>query len=167
MKKCPKCDRVQEDAKFYIKKIHLDGRKELRSYCIECGAKDRDAWRKANKLWDTARNNEYNKKNARRIRGMKLCTYWPNASWEEALAKYDQLMEDQNGVCYLCDGLDKRIHPTTGTRWCLAVDHDEKTGIVRGLLCNAHNRAIGLFNHDVDLLQKAVVYLSKSKGEAP
>jgi hypothetical protein len=29
----------------------------------------------------------------------------------------------------------------------LAVDHDHKTGEVRGILCSSHNRAIG-YNHD-------------------
>lgn len=165
MKKCPKCTRVQEDSKFYIKKRHTNGVIELRSYCIECGTKDRNAWRKANKAWDDSRNNAYNKKHARQIRGHKLKEYWPNLSWEQTLVEYDVLMEKQQGLCYLCNGLDKRIHPITGTRWALAVDHDKITGKVRGLLCNAHNRALGLFNHDIGLFEKAIAYLRKHQQE--
>jgi len=165
MKKCPKCKRIQEDDKFYIKKTHPNGIVERRSYCIECGKKDRDAWRKANKAWDDARNNAYNKKHARIIRGHKLKTaFWPDLTPEQALEKYDEMLIAQNGTCYLCNGLDKRIHPITGTRWQLAVDHDARTGKVRGLLCNAHNRALGLFNHDIGLLERSIAYLKKHGG---
>jgi len=41
------------------------------------------------------------------------------------------------------------------------IDHCHKTGKVRGLLCSNHNRAIGLFNEDPELLMAAARYLQE------
>jgi hypothetical protein len=42
----------------------------------------------------------------------------------------------------------------------LAVDHDHKTGRVRGLLCRRCKQAMGLLNEDRNLLQQMIDYLS-------
>ena len=42
---------------------------------------------------------------------------------------------------------------------CLVVDHDHKTGKVRGLLCHNCNRALGLLHDDQELMQKASEYV--------
>ena len=54
----------------------------------------------------------------------------------------------QNNSCLICE-----------ERVILVVDHCHTTGIIRGLLCNRCNRAIGLFKDNPILLQKAVDYL--------
>ena len=41
----------------------------------------------------------------------------------------------------------------------LCVDHDHKSGKVRGLLCNAWNTAIGLFEEDLGRFDAAAAYL--------
>ena len=43
----------------------------------------------------------------------------------------------------------------------LHIDHDHKTGKVRGLLCHGCNTAIGLMKDDVNILTKAIEYLKK------
>lgn len=57
--------------------------------------------------------------------------------------------EEQQGRCAICG--DK-----TGK---LFIDHDHKTGEVRGLLCHFCNSGIGLFRDDPDRLNSAIKYL--------
>jgi hypothetical protein len=45
------------------------------------------------------------------------------------------------------------------TKLSLSVDHDHKSGKIRGLLCNRCNRAIGMFEDNKELLRLAANYL--------
>lgn len=62
---------------------------------------------------------------------------------------FGTLYQSQNGACKLCGQISSNLN----------IDHDHKTGAIRGLLCNPCNRAIGLFNDDILLLKKAINYL--------
>lgn len=53
------------------------------------------------------------------------------------VAQYHQMMVDQDDKCYICG---KKPYGKT-----LAIDHDHKTGRVRGLLCRSCNLAVGKF----------------------
>ena len=66
--------------------------------------------------------------------------------------QYDALFAAQGGVCAIC------LQPAARA---LDVDHHHDSGTVRGLLCNKHNRALGLFGEDIGLLQEAIRYLEK------
>ena len=41
----------------------------------------------------------------------------------------------------------------------LSIDHDHKTGKIRGLLCFRCNTALGKFDDDIDVLASAISYL--------
>lgn len=62
------------------------------------------------------------------------------------------LNKQANSVCLLCGRVDKRM----------CIDHDHKTGRVRGLICYGCNLGIANFHEDPDVLQRVVWYL---KGE--
>ena len=65
-------------------------------------------------------------------------------------AKYNSLFELQKGRCQICGG---------DLNHGLNVDHDHKTGTVRGLLCSYCNTGLGLFRDDVSTLARAIAYL--------
>ena len=67
---------------------------------------------------------------------------------------YTLMLIKQHYKCKICKTLEGKKH--------LAVDHDHKTGKVRGLLCGPCNRALGSFKDDVDILKKAIIYLEES-----
>ena len=73
--------------------------------------------------------------------------------------EFMQMVETQGGVCPLC-GLpfDDSV---VNTRAC--VDHDHKTGKLRGILHDRCNVGLGIFKDDIELLKKAIVYLEKNR----
>ncbi len=72
------------------------------------------------------------------------------------LIDYNRMLKEQVGVCAICG------HPPKKNR--LSVDHDHKTGQVRGLLCVRCNRALPRFNDSADLLERAAAYINAAKA---
>ena len=72
--------------------------------------------------------------------------------------QYDDLLKAQHGVCAICG---RHQHYQR-----LSVDHDHKTGRVRGLLCMQCNRGIGRFFDSPIRLRSAAEYLENSKAVA-
>lgn len=50
-----------------------------------------------------------------------------------------------------------------GTKSGLLVDHNHTTNIVRGLLCNNCNTALGKFKDNMEILTNAISYISINK----
>lgn len=69
-----------------------------------------------------------------------------------SLDDYEQMFNKQNGVCAIC-GIKREK---------LCIDHDHSTGIIRGLLCNKCNFALGLVDDNKETLQKMIEYISKN-----
>jgi hypothetical protein len=75
------------------------------------------------------------------------------------IEEFDALFREQSGMCAVC-GDD--LKPGKSTH----VDHDHETGIIRGLLCHNCNRMLGYAQDDIEVLSKAITYLSHfKKGE--
>lgn len=64
--------------------------------------------------------------------------------------EYDALFVAQSGLCAIC----YRDKP-------LVVDHSHLTGVVRGLLCQSCNTAIGLLGDSLEGVQSATLYLGR------
>jgi len=73
---------------------------------------------------------------------------------------YARMFKAQRGRCAICRSKDSGQR----SKRHLCVDHDHKTGKVRGLLCHRCNRGLGLLNDSLNCLGKATEYL---KGKLP
>lgn len=70
---------------------------------------------------------------------------------------YERMLAIQNGACAIC-GTDETGSKDKG--W-FSVDHDHKTGRVRGLLCANCNVGLGNMRDSVEILKKAIQYLER------
>jgi len=75
--------------------------------------------------------------------------------------QYNKILLQQNNCCAICK-TDIGHYSKSNKKCRLAVDHDHKTGKVRGLLCNSCNRALGLLKDSITNLHSAIVYLKGS-----
>jgi hypothetical protein len=66
---------------------------------------------------------------------------------------YSELFRKQRGRCAVCGT------PQYNLKKALSVDHDHKTGVVRGLLCNTHNRVLGLLQDNIKDIKAFIGYL--------
>jgi hypothetical protein len=76
-----------------------------------------------------------------------------------SLHQYNEMLEAQNGVCAICN--QPETHKRNGKLKALAVDHDHKTGVIRGLLCSDCNTGIGKLKDSRKILLSASKYLKK------
>lgn len=72
--------------------------------------------------------------------------------------QYDEMLESQGFGCAICKS--KTTKDQRSSR--LVVDHCHTTGKVRGLLCSACNKAIGLFEDSTEALTLAISYLKRN-----
>jgi hypothetical protein len=80
----------------------------------------------------------------------------------------EALLDRQCGRCAICMkrwqncAPAKRVQHEVVFLQYLYVDHDHRNGNVRGLLCNACNTAIGLFEESRERFSAALSYLAKN-----
>lgn len=113
-------------------------------YCVVCRRENQKRIRNTPE-WK-AKNNERNRENVRKSNCKKLY----GISFDDALRMFDK----QNGKCLICgDDMHK------GKRG-FCIDHDHKTGKVRGILCSNCNTGLGMFKDNISILQDAISYLN-------
>lgn len=76
------------------------------------------------------------------------------------LAEYQRMFIAQDGKCGICFCAETDLDNKGRIKW-LAVDHCHSSGKVRGLLCGACNKAIGLLKEDANVFRSAMTYLEK------
>ena len=84
---------------------------------------------------------------------------WERNLWKNyklTATEFNDLWQSQNGQCCICK---VELLPRGRHNDSVAVDHNHENGSVRGLLCQACNRAIGLFKDNPKILQSAAEYL--------
>ena len=145
-KLCPNC---QEDlpTSSFNKSNRRDG---YQTYCRACH----------NKMQREKYKSDPMAKVKRQLRAGRRKETNPTAQREAELKRlygitlqdYVQMFEKQGEVCAICK-------EKCSTRKSLSVDHNHQTGIVRGLLCNRCNRALGMFKDNSTLLLRAAQYI--------
>lgn len=73
-----------------------------------------------------------------------------------SLSEFGAMIQSQGGGCASCGGAStskKGFH----------VDHDHKTGAIRGILCSGCNTALGLLKEDIDRMQKLIDYVVRCR----
>lgn len=86
--------------------------------------------------------------------------------YELTLEQYQKLHDAQKGLCAVCGSPETHLDKKTGEPQRLSVDHDHKTGEVRGLLCRSCNRALGFLKDNADLCMRLINYLRNPPAKA-
>lgn len=162
IKRCGSCKFYKPLSEFGKSSSSKDG---LRCYCKEC--------RKAYNLAHRVEKAEYNKK-YRQIHRTKLIKQQKEYNQTEkgklacrrrdlkksfgiTLEQYDEMVENQDGVCAICGNIN-----TKGHRLC--VDHNHETGKIRALLCDNCNHLLGNAKENIIVLRSAINYLHDYSG---
>ena len=71
---------------------------------------------------------------------------------KETLRKlHSENKKPEKAICPICNGTDKKM----------VLDHNHTTNEFRGWICNDCNNALGKFKDSIEILNKAINYLSK------
>jgi hypothetical protein len=76
--------------------------------------------------------------------------------------RYEYILMAQGGKCLICREFLQVATPhsrTSRTSRSAVVDHDHAMDEARGILCNNCNRALGLFSHNIDTMERAANYI--------
>ena len=130
---------------FYKSKIYSTG---LSSQCKICINKHQKEYYNNNKEKIITRVRKYYQKNPDRAKNQKL-----KKAHGITLEVFNLLLQLQKNKCLIClRYIDKK-------NGC--VDHNHKTGKIRGILCSQCNFGLGNFKDNIKYLQRAIKYLKR------
>lgn len=146
--KCCKCNKKKLENEFSIFNGRLNKTcKQCREYHNSFYKENKEGYRDKRKEYYKTHYTEFHKRAYKNHLRRKY-----NLSLEE----YNSLLIQQNGKCAICERDFKTL-----TKWNTAcVDHDHKTGKVRGILCRKCNLSL-VYIEDSHLWQKAQNYLNQ------
>ena len=138
-KVCVGCGETKSLDLFYSKsEIGVRGQILYKSNCKACEAKNRKQWQRENK--------EQFSTNMR--------DNWLKTGYGITDDEYFDLLITQEGKCAICGTKD----PGRGNSY-FCIDHNHKTGAIRGLLCLTCNAGIGMLGDSPDRVMNAAAYL--------
>ena len=135
-KTCTRCLKVLERVDFHKNKATLDG---LCYVCKNCNYSKSKKWKEDNV--ERRKDHQYKRK------------------YGLTFADYGVILASQNSHCAICS-----VYFSEAQRGVLFVDHCHTTGMIRGLLCQNCNTAIGLLKDSPLLCTKAAEYLLTSQN---
>ncbi len=134
-------DRKDNPKKYqeHDKRKYLNNREEIRERARKSYENNPEKNRERAIRW--------NKNNPEAVKRRNLKRY--DLSYENWL----RMWEEQDGKCAICE---KPFNKPSNA----CVDHNHKTGEIRGLLCNRCNYGLGFFNDNQKLIIRAIKYLA-------
>lgn len=134
-KKCSKCKQIYHAIPEFFYR-HSNRKDGLDPWCKEC-------------------KKEYDK------------TYHKLKKFNLSLKQYKQIIKEQNNRCLICgknfDDIYRNLKQNH-VYYTPRIDHDHKSGKVRGILCHHCNTALGSFNENPFILLRALKYLKENKN---
>lgn len=141
MKICPGCkeEYPYTEEYFYNNKTMVSG---LTHYCKSCMKRN------------TTRSGNRSEEKILKLQHMQRINLFKKTY---SLTEQDvrDLMDLFKGTCHICG----KSLVTPESQKSYAIDHDHKTGEIRGLLCKLCNVGLGHFQDSPELLEKAAQYL--------
>jgi len=149
-KYCKQCKLDLKYSFFYKNKGHSDGIDTIRKSCSKTQHK--------NSYQNNIEIEKPKRKERNKMNRYKNPNYIKNHHLKDrygiTLEQKNDILTRQNYKCAICK-ID------ISSRAC--VNHDHTTGVIRELLCDQCNTAIGAFKEKVDNLANAIKYLDKWK----
>ncbi len=131
---------------FYTDKHAKSG---LRPDCKICSKKRVIEYNLKNKQKRIENHKQWRKNNPHKER-----EYYLKRKYGITPKEYNEMYDKQYGKCAICG-----VHQSELER-VFCVDHDHKTGEIRGLLCNDCNSVLGYCKDNQFILLKSIEYLS-------
>ena len=159
VKTCSKCGELKPITEFYKTPGGRDGR---RTECRTCNLAARKArydsasaverakrWRLENPERFAAWQAEYRNRPERK---RKMRDLYYRRTYGLSADEVDAILVAQDGVCAICGQAPERAAS-------LHLDHDHRTGRLRGILCLNCNQALGKLGPDPAVYSRAAAYL--------
>lgn len=147
-KNCNNCQNEYEDTiKGKCRPCYRLYQKQWRLNNLDKFNASQTRYRKKNQKKTTAKQREWRKNNPDKAKNILI-----KSRHGITLDTYNAMSLEQNYLCKICSKSKK-----------LYIDHDHKTGKVRGLLCDQCNKALGLLYDSVESINNAAKYLLNIK----
>lgn len=133
-----------------------DSKDGFHSLCKSCQSKNYKEYYKKNRerILKRQKDDYHNRKDVHKERNR-----WSKIKMRYGITRndYDILFKNNNGKCHICNNEEVIVNKP------LSVDHNHKTGSVRGLLCHNCNLLLGACRDNIFILIKSIEYLLKDK----
>lgn len=132
-RRCPQCGVTKPLSDFY-------GRKKLSGWCKSCDRQRSKSYYHAHRHEQYLAHRRWVEQNPHIVKAHKA-----QSAYGIKADEYERLMSQSCAVC--------------GSTESLCIDHNHTTGLVRGVLCDACNKAIGFMSDNPTRLAAAARYL--------
>lgn len=107
---------------------------------------DKETHKKYRKVWDQSEKGKISHHKSR------LKTFY-----NLTLEQYNEMLAKQQNRCLICK------EEFNGTPYGQQIDHDHKTGKIRGILCGKCNTLLGLAHENIEILANAISYIEANR----